>query len=257
MNSTKYIKYEKDGNVGIVTMSKPAHNLIDGVMMEELVQVYAHAESDGCRALILRSDMRHFCAGADLNYFSPTTIQADRAAWDSFMGALEDISIPTVAAVGGGALGGGLELALTCDMVIAANTAFLGQVEVIAGLIPLLGGTQRLAQRVGVARAKEIAMFGRRHDPVTLERWGAINLVVAEAELMTAAKSWARQLAAGPTIALKAIKIQANLAAREGVAAADRRQIELNEMVWHAKDRVRAFEAFDKTGPGTAVYLGD
>jgi enoyl-CoA hydratase/carnithine racemase len=257
MNSRKYIEYVKEGNVGIVTMARPPHNLLEGGMISELQETYGEVVSDGCRALILRSSMRHFCAGAEISYFSETSIQADGKALEAFMSTLEDIPIPTVAAVNGGALGGGLEMALCCDMIIAADTAFLGQTEVIVGLIPVLGGTQRLAQRAGIARAKEIAMFGRRHDPVALERWGVVNLVVAEVELLNAAKSWARQLAAGPTIALKAVKVQANLAGRNGVAGADARQIELNDMIWNAKDRKRGFDAFATTGPGTAVFLGD
>jgi enoyl-CoA hydratase/carnithine racemase len=86
-------------------------------------------------------------------------------------------------------------------MIVAADTAFFGQAEASLGLIPLLGGTQRLVQRAGPVRAKEIAMFARRHNPVVLERWGVINLVTTEAELPSVSLSWARQLAAGSRIA--------------------------------------------------------
>jgi enoyl-CoA hydratase/carnithine racemase len=171
--------------------------------------------------------------------------------------ALEDAPVPTVAAVNGGALGGGLEVALTCDMIIAADTAFFGQVEVAVGLLPLLGGTQRLAQRAGVARAKEIAMLGRRHTPAAFERWGIINQVVPESELGSASMTWTRQLAAGPTQVIKGIKMQANLEARGGVAAADARQVEINDMIWKAKDRQRGADAFFASGPATAVFQGD
>jgi enoyl-CoA hydratase/carnithine racemase len=154
-------------------------------------------------------------------------------------------------------LGGGLELALTCDIAVAADTAFLGQVEVVVGLLPLLGGTQRIAQRAGVARAKEIAMLGRRHTAEAFERWGIINQVVAESELASASLNWARQLASGPTKVIKGVKMQANLEARGGIAAADARQVEINDMIWKAKDRQRGYDAFRTTGPGTAVYEGD
>jgi enoyl-CoA hydratase/carnithine racemase len=170
---------------------------------------------------------------------------------------LEDIPVPTVAAINGGALGGGLEIALTCDMIIAADTAFLGQVEVAVGLLPLLGGTQRLAQRAGIARAKEIAMLGRRHTPQAFERWGIINQVVPESELGSASMTWARQLAAGPTQVIKGIKLQANLEARGGIAAADARQVEINDMIWKAKDRQRGLDAFLTSGPATAAFQGD
>lgn len=99
-------------------------------------------------------------------------------------------------------------------------------------------------------------MLGRRHSPQAFERWGIINLVVPEEELGAVSLNWARQLAAGPTRILGGIKTLANESAHAGVAAADRRQVEINEMIWATEDRKRGIEAFLKTGPGTAVYEG-
>jgi enoyl-CoA hydratase/carnithine racemase len=252
------VTHEIDGKVGVVTLAKPPHNLMDDSLIEDLVAAYQAVVADGCRAILLRSAMRHFCAGAEMNSWGTTTrIHTDKARFETMLRELEDVPVPTVAAVNGGALGGGLELALTCDMILAADTAFLGQVEVAVGLLPLLGGTQRLAQRAGAARAKEIAMLGRRHTPQAFERWGIINLVVPESELATASMTWARQLAAGPTQVIKGIKMQANLEARGGIGAADARQIEINDMIWQAKDRQRGADAFFTTGPATAVFEGD
>lgn len=252
------VTHEMDGMVGVVTLAKPPHNLIDDQMMNDLLAAYREVISKGCRAILLRSAMRHFCAGAEIKSFGVTTfIQSDQKRFEEFLDVMEDAPVPTVAALHGGVLGGGLELALTCDMILAADTAFLGQVEVTVGLLPLLGGTQRLAQRAGSARAKEIAMLGRRHTPEAFERWGIINLVVPEAELPAASLTWARQLAAGPTAIIKGIKMQANLAARGGVAAADKRQVEINDMIWKAADRERGFQAFYATGPASAVFQGD
>ena len=112
----------------------------------------------------------------------------------------------------------------------------------------MLGGTQRLVQRAGVARAKEIAMLGRRHSPQAFERWGVINLVVPEEELGAVSLTWARQLAAGPTRILQGIKMLANESARAGIAAADRRQVEINGMIWATEDRKRGIEAFQRPG---------
>ena len=100
-------------------------------------------------------------------------------------------------------------------------------------------------------------MLGRRHTPEAFERWGIINLVVAEAELPAASLTWARQLAAGPTAVIKGIKMQANLASRGGVKAADARQVEINNMIWKTADRQRGFDAFFTTGPASAVFNGD
>lgn len=252
------VTHEMDGAVGVVTLAKPPHNLIDDQMIADLITAYRAVLAGGCRAILLRSSMRHFCAGAELKSFGTTTqIQNDEKRFFELLDAVENVPVPTVAAVHGGVLGGGLELALTCDMIIAADTAFLGQVEVTVGLLPLLGGTQRLAQRAGSARAKEIAMLGRRHTPEAFERWGIINLVVPEAELPAASLTWARQLAAGPTKVIEGIKMQANLAARGGIAAADNRQIEINNMIWKAADRQRGFDAFFATGPASAAFKGD
>ena len=249
------ITYEKDGAVGVVTLSKPPHNLIDKEMLSEMRDAYASAVSDGCRSILLRSSMRHFCAGADLNVLESE--EASQSELNEIWAGLEDVPIPTVAAVHGAALGGGLELALMCDMIIAADTASFGAAESSLGLLPLLGGVQRLVHRVGPARGKELAMLGRRQDPKALERWGVINLVAAEAELPAVSMSWARQLAAGPTVALRGIKSLANLATRHGMSAADAKQAEVNRSMWASQDQRRGLAAFASTGPGSAVFEGN
>lgn len=252
------VTHEIDGAVGVVTLAKPPHNLIDDAFLEGVMAAYRAVIDGGCRSILLRSSMRHFCAGADMATFGTTTVlHTEQTRFSDFLSVLEDASVPTVAAVQGGALGGRLELALTCDMIICADTATLGQVECTVGLLPLLGGTQRIVQRAGVARAKEIVMLGRRHTPEAFERWGIVNLVVSEAELPAASLTWARQLASGPTAVLKGVKRLADLAAREGVAAADAAQVETNNQIWKAADRERGIAAFYATGPASAVFKGD
>lgn len=252
-----HVHYEKDGAVGIVTLAKPPHNLIDDAFLQGMQAAYARAVEQGCRAILLRSGQRHFCAGADVNGFSNGGRRRDQAGFEQLLAALEDVSVPVVAAVHGAALGGGLELALTCDMIVAADTASFGMAEASLGMLPLLGGVQRVVQRVGLARAKEMAMFGRRNDPVALERWGLINLVVAEAELPAASMSWARQLAAGPTVAIGAIKTLANRSARGGVQHGDAWQTEANTQMWASADVKRGLAAFAVTGPGSAIFEGN
>lgn len=251
-----HVNFEKDGAVGIVTLAKPPHNLIDDALTDGIVEAYARATSEGCRAILLRSGMRHFCAGADVNAFTGGR-RRDQQSFEAVLNGLENVGIPTVAAVHGGAYGGGVEIALTCDIIVAADTAVFGMVESSAGLLPLLGGVQRMVARVGIARAKEMAMLGRRHDPAALERWGAINMVVAEGELQAAALSWARQLAAGPTVALAGIKRLANTSARDGINAADAIQSVVADTVWASEDQRRGIAAFSTTGPGTAVFEGN
>jgi enoyl-CoA hydratase/carnithine racemase len=251
------VHFEKDGAVGVVTMAKPPHNLLEDKFIGDLLAAYRAAIDAGCRSILLRSAMRHFCAGADVEGFKNGGRRREQADLESLLDALENVPVPTVAAVHGGALGGGLELALTCDMIVAADTAFFGMAESSLGLLPLLGGVQRVVQRVGVARAKEMAMFGRRHEPAALERWGVINLVTAESELPAVSMSWARQLAAGPTVALGGIKKLANLSARRGIEGADAKQTEVNNTMWASEDQKRGLQAFMKTGPGSAIFEGN
>lgn len=250
------VQFARVGDVAVVTLAKPPHNLIDDALTSGIVAGYERAVHEGCRAILLNSAMRHFCAGADVNAFVGGR-RRDQRSFEAVLDALENVRLPTVAAVHGAALGGGVEIALTADVVIAADTAVFGMVESSLGLLPLLGGVQRMVQRVGVVRAKELALFGRRHNAATLERWGAINLVVPEDELASAALSWAQQLAAGPTVALAGIKQLANLAARHGIAHADQRQTETNERMWASADQRRGLAAFQAGGPGAAVFEGD
>ncbi|MEL7156188.1 MAG: enoyl-CoA hydratase/isomerase family protein [Actinomycetota bacterium] len=248
------ISVELDGAVAVVTMAKPPHNLLNGPFIDSLIEAFTGAADQGGRAILLRSDMKHFSAGADVDGFGGDGARTRPAA--DTLAALESVPLPTVAAVHGLALGGGFEIALACDFIVAGASARLGLVESTIGLAPLLGGVQRVVQRAGTARGKEIAMFGRRHDPAALERWGVINLVVADDELAATSLSWARQLAAGPTVSHGAIKQLAATAAHQGVRAADEIQEEAVAGVWASEDLQAGLEAFAETGPATAIFQG-
>lgn len=252
---SEHIRVEIDGNVAVITMAKPPHNLLNGELIDGLIAAFEGAAAGGGRAILLRSDMKHFCAGADVDGFG-TDGQRTRPAAE-VLARLEEVPLPTVASVHGLALGGGFELALACDFILAGASARLGLVESTLGLAPLLGGVQRVVERAGTARGKEIAMFGRRHDPAALERWGVVNVVVADDDLAAASLSWARQLAAGPTVSYGAIKRLASTAATDGVRAADLIQEEAVEAVWASADLQTGLTAFAETGPGTAIFLGE
>ena len=157
------------------------------------------AQGGGSRAIILRSGLRHFSAGADVAQFDARIGQGSRGesaiGGVDFLKLLELLPIPIVASVHGVCLGGGFELALACDYIVAASSAKIGSVEVTLGLHPLLGGVQRQVQRAGAMRAKELSMLGRRYDPATLERWGLVNLVVADDAIEEATMTIAQELA--------------------------------------------------------------
>ena len=251
-NQMGMITLKAIGSVGVVTLSNPPHNLIGRDFIEEFCCAQERAVADGMRAILIRSDLRHFCAGADVSALDSGGVDASIT-----LDRLESIPIPTVAAIHGAVLGGGFELALACDFIVAAQSAQIGSVEVAIGLAPLLGAVQRLAERAGPARAREIAMLGRRYSPDVLERWGVINLVTSDEELNSASLSLAQQLASGPTLALSAIKRIARIASTDGVRAADLALADELAPMWASQDVKRGMRAMHETGPGTAVFEGD
>jgi enoyl-CoA hydratase/carnithine racemase len=161
-----------------------------------------------------------------------------------------------VAAVQGVCVGGGLEMALACDFIIAARSAKIGSVEATLGLNPLMGAIQRQVQRAGIVRAKEMSMLGRRYDAETMEKWNIINLVVDDEKLGEAAMVIALELANGPTLAHTSTKQIANLAAARGVEAADEAMGELQRPLWTSEDLKIGLESLMKQGPGLAVFKG-
>ena len=252
--ATEHIRVDLDGAVAVITMAKPPHNLLNGRFIEDLLTAFEDAPTNGARAILLRSEMKHFSAGADVDGFGSDG--GDGVAAVDVLDRFAAIPIPTIAAVHGLALGGGFEIALACDFIMAGASSRLGLVETSIGLMPLLGGVQRVVERAGLARGKEIAMFGRRHEPELLERWGIINVVVADEALDDASRSWAQQLAAGPTIAYSAIKELATIASTKGVRAADEAQEAAANAVWASEDLKSGLESFAESGPGTAIFQG-
>ena len=173
-----------------------------------------------------------------------------------FLRFMELLPIPLIASVHGVCLGGGLELALSCDYIIAASSAKIGSVEATLGLHPLLGGIQRQVQRIGAQRAKEMSMLARRYDAPTLERWGLINLTVSEESLETATMAIAEEFAQGPTLAHAATKELAYIAVNQGVAAADEAMARVQAPIWASEDLKTGLASFRKNGPGLAKFVG-
>jgi enoyl-CoA hydratase/carnithine racemase len=174
----------------------------------------------------------------------------------AFLRELESFPLPIVAAVQGVCVGGGFEMALACDFVIAARSAKIGSVEATIGINPLMGAIQRQVQRAGVARAKEISMLGRRYDAETLERWNIINRVVDDEKLDEAAMVIAQELGNGPTLAHTITKQLANLAAAHGVEAADEAMEQMQLPLWASEDLKIGLESLMTRGPGLAEFTG-
>jgi len=251
---------EQRDQVSILTMVYRPYNLLGPKLIGAIAQQVKAAQGAGSRAIVLKSGLRHFCAGADVGLFSARIENSGRGdakvTGVEFLRLLELLPLPIVASVHGVCLGGGLELALACDYIVAAASSKLGSVEAALGLHPLMGGIQRQVQRIGTARAKEMSMLGRRYDAATLERWGLINLVVADEALETATMAVAEELARGPTVAHAATKKLAHLAANEGVVAADQAMVDIQAPIWDSEDLKTGLISFRQNGPGLAKFQG-
>jgi enoyl-CoA hydratase len=206
------IVFEKDGPVGILTVNRPKSlNALNPATVREMGACVEAVRQDwSVRCLIITgAGDRAFVAGADISAMvtmGPLEGKAFSAHGLKVMRSLENLPIPVIAAVNGFALGGGTELALACDLIIAADKAKFGQPEINLGIIPGFGGTQRLARRIGLPRARELIYSGDMIDAETAYRCGLANKVVPLAELMTEAKALAQKLATKPPIAIQQAK---------------------------------------------------
>jgi enoyl-CoA hydratase/carnithine racemase len=256
---TPLVASERAGGVAVLSMVYRPHNLLGPKLTGAIVAAVRSAVEEGSRAVVLRSGLRNFCAGADVTLFSDTSPkERDPNALKptEFLEFMETLPVPVVASVHGACLGGGFELALLADYVIAAASAKIGSVEIALGLHPLMGGIQRQVQRAGMLRAKELSMLGRRYDAATLERWNLINLVVEDEDLEAATMTIAQELANGPTVAHAATKRLAWIAANQGVLAADLAMQELQKPIWASEDLQAGLKSFRKNGPGLATFEG-
>ena len=205
------IRYEKQDQIAIVTIDRPeALNALNGTVITELELVVTELENDGTvRAMILTGEGRSFVAGADIGEQYPLNLDGGRR-WGQRGSALfrriEKLEFPTIAAVNGFALGGGCELALSCDIILASEKAKFGQPEVGLGITPGFSGTQRLPRRVGVAKAKELIFSGRMIKADEAERIGLVNAVYAPEALLGGAMEMARSFAKNAPIAVKYAK---------------------------------------------------
>jgi enoyl-CoA hydratase/carnithine racemase len=254
---TPPVARELDGAVAVLTMQHPPHNLLGVALTDALIDSMRWAAQHGARAVLLRSSLRNFCAGADLELFeSASRGEAPDLDITELLRVFDRLPIPIVAAVHGVCVGGGFELALASDLIVAAESAKIGSVEATIGLNPLMGGIQRVTERAGAARAKEMALLARRYDPATLERWNIINRVVAPERLEETALTLARELANGPTIAHASTKTIVSHAVSYGVEATDNAMKDLQREFWKSNDLKVGLASLQEHGPGAARFEG-
>ena len=252
-----HARLERDGDLGVLVIDNPPLNLFDAEMVSDILA--ALDESEGCRALLLRAEGSYFTGGVDVNVFHGLS-EADAAKLTQDLlritHRLEELPFPTVACVHGLCLTAGLELALACDMIWASESARFGLVEAVIGLTPLMGGTQRIAERAGPARARELVMSGDLYEAATLERWNVVGRVLPDDDLEAAAREFVARLAAGPTLAHHATKRIVRAYLGDGVRGADAVTAEIGAPLFETEDLRRAVESFLAGGPGRATVDG-
>lgn len=247
MTSYELVLTEKDGAVGIVTLNRPkALNALNAQLVSEALAALTAFDADpeiGC--MILTGSERAFAAGADIKEMASLSF-ADAyggdfiSAWDGFA----RLRKPLVAAVAGYALGGGCEVAMMCDMIIAADTAKFGQPEINLGVMPGAGGTQRLTRAIGKAKAMDLCLTGRMMDAGEAERSGLVARVVPADMLMGEVREIAATIARQSQPALMATKESVNRAFETSLAEGARFERRLFHALFATEDQKEGMSAF-------------
>jgi enoyl-CoA hydratase/carnithine racemase len=244
---TAAVKVEQDGAVGIVTLDRPeARNALSPQLMQELAEAIDAFDGDeAVNCIVLAGSDDVFAAGADIKAMAERSFQdVLNASTMPFWQRIAACRTPIIAAVSGFALGGGCELALLCDMIVASETAEFGQPEITLGIIPGGGGTQRLARVMGKQRAMELVLTGRRIEAKEALQLGLVNMVTPKRKWLEEAIGLAQVVARRPAIAAKLAK-QAVLAADEmSLSAGLAHERRLYELAMATEDRVEGMQAF-------------
>jgi enoyl-CoA hydratase/carnithine racemase len=243
---------ELRGPVAIARLNRPdARNALSAELLDLLGEMVAAWDADPeVRCIVIAGSDEYFAAGADIKAMRERSFQdAMVTPTAQFWPRLAATATPLVAAVSGFALGGGCELALHCDMIVASETAEFGQPEILLGIIPGAGGTQRLARTVGRQLAMELVLTGRRIDAHEAHRIGIVNQVAPKRDWLEKAVELADVIASRPPIAVRLAK-QAVLAAEEmALAAGLAHERRLYELAMATEDRVEGMAAFLEKRP--------
>jgi enoyl-CoA hydratase/carnithine racemase len=250
---------QDDGQLAVLTVSKPPLNLFDREVEQGLRDAVDRLTAEPPRALLLRAQGRVWTGGVDVNLFAELDPESGAELWQrgfELVHQLEDLPCPVVFAAHALCLTWGLEIALACDLLVAAESAQFGLVETRVGLTPSMGGPQRLAERAGPARARELIFTGERYPAAVLERWNVVNRVLPDDGFADAARAYAHRVAAGPTVAHAATKRLVATSMREGARAADAMVPEVSGALFATEDLRGAVASFLTDGPGKATYSG-
>jgi enoyl-CoA hydratase len=245
--------------LAVITLDAPPLNLFDQALIDGLTETIQRLAAEPPRGLLIRAKGRVVSGGVDVNLFDGRTPEQAASLWDSLLDLIhvvEDFSFPTVFAAHALCLTAAFELSLACDVLLAAESAKFGLVEVVVGLTPSMGGTQRLAERAGPARARELVYTGELYEAATLERWNVVNRVLPDEGFGDAAFAFAQRLSGGPTLAHAATKRLVRAQVDRGTRAADSIVAETSGPLFGTEDLKNAVRSFLEVGPGAASYEG-
>jgi enoyl-CoA hydratase len=246
-----------DAGLAVATFDSPPLNLFNRRLFEDLQAAIAAVEADPPRALLFRAEGRAVSGGVDVHEFDGLTPERASRLWDELIGMVERVKalpLPVVFAAHALTLTAAFELALGCDLILAARSAQFGLVEKVVGLTPSMGGTQRLAERAGSGRARHFVMSGGLFGAGEMERWGVVNLVLDDDGFDDRARAHAAELAAGPTKAHAMTKHILRRYREGGIPAADEAVREDAGDLFATEDLQGAVKTFLKKGPGHASF---
>ena len=255
-----FVRVETEGGIATIRLDRPKMNALNAQVQAEIAAAAAQVTEDSAiRAVILYGGERVFAAGADIKEMASlgAVAMSDRAA--ALQAALNDVAEipkPVIAAITGYALGGGLELALCADFRVLGESAKVGQPEILLGVIPGAGGTQRLPRLIGPSKAKDLIFTGRQVAAAEALAIGLADQVVPDAEVYQAAQDMAARYVTGPALALRAAKQAVNKGLEVDLAAG----LEIERLhfasLFATEDQKTGMRSFMEDGPGKAVFEG-
>lgn len=248
-----------DGPLRVLTVDHPPLNLFDGELLEAFGAAVEEVASDPPRALLIRAEGEVVSGGVDVHEFDELSKADSAALWERLIGtvrAIEALPCPSIFAAHALCLTAAFEIALGCDLLVAAESARFGLVERVVGLTPSMGGTQRITERAGPARARELVMTGRLYPAGELAAWNVVNRVWPDEEFPAKSAALAMDIASGPTRAHLVTREIVRIAARDGVDAADAATPELSSTLFESEDLKGAVRSFLEDGPGNATFEG-
>jgi enoyl-CoA hydratase/carnithine racemase len=257
---TDVVRLEAEGPLAVLTFDSPPLNLFDDAVFAGFRDAIDRVAADPPRGLLIRAEGKVVSGGVDVGrVFDGMSAQRAGELWDELLATihvLEELPLPTVFAAHGLCLTAAFEIALACDVLLASERAKFGLVEIVVGLTPSMGGPQRLAERAGPNRAKELIFTGELFDAATLERWNVVNRVYAPDAFEEQARAFATKVANGPTRAHAATKRLVWEQKERGARAADAIVAEVSGPLFDTDDLQNAVKSFLADGPGKATYEG-